>query len=187
MNTIAPDGSIKLLFTGPVGAGKTTAIRAISDAPPVSTDVPWTEADHSDKTTTTVAFDYSSIRLDDTETLHVYGLPGQHKFNFMSAIIGRGALGAVLLLDGSSPAIADDCAEQVRRLGQLFPGLGFVIGVVKTDLSPQFSMGALYHAVQAMDLTAPIFTVDPRNRAQVIQLVRALLLLVQSTRACADA
>lgn len=178
MNTIASDGSIKLLFTGPVGAGKTTAIRAISDSPPVSTDVPWTEADGGSKTTTTVAFDYSSIRLDDSETLHVYGLPGQPRFNFMSAIIGRGALGAILLLDGSSPDIAGDCVEHVRRLGQLFPGLGFVIGVVKTDLSPHFSIGTLYQVVQEMELSAPIFTVDPRHRAQVIQLVRALLLLV---------
>jgi signal recognition particle receptor subunit beta len=179
MNTIESNGSTKLLFAGPVGAGKTTAIRAISDSPPVSTDVPWTEADNESKTTTTVAFDYSSIRLDDSETLHVYGLPGQSKFDFMNAIIGRGALGAILLLDGSSPDIADDCIEHVRRLMQLFPGIGFVIGVVKTDLSPQFSMGALYQVVQDMALSAPIFTVDPRHRAQVIQLVRALLLLVE--------
>ena len=33
------DRELKIVFTGPMGAGKTTAIRAISDAPPVSTEV----------------------------------------------------------------------------------------------------------------------------------------------------
>jgi uncharacterized protein len=178
MATLTLSDTIKLLFMGPVGAGKTTAIRAISDAPPISTDVPWSDADSSDKTTTTVAFDYSIIRLDDQETLHVYGLPGQLRFHFMSSIIGPGAMGVILLLDGSSPDVADQGVEHIHRLTQLFPKLGFVIGVAKTDLCADFSLGKLQQAVQGAGSAAPIFTIDPRNRGEVIQLVRALLLLV---------
>ncbi|MGO4700792.1 GTP-binding protein [Dyella sp. 2RAB6] len=178
MVTCGPDNSIKLLFAGPVGAGKTTAIRAISDTAPISTDVPWSDAVAGGKVTTTVAFDYSSIRLDDQETLHLYGLPGQEQFNFMSAVIGPGAMGVILLLDGSSPDIAGDGAHQVERLKRLFPDLQFVIGVTKTDLSPFFSLSDLHQAVLEAGAAAPIFTIDPRNRSEVTQLVRALLLLV---------
>lgn len=178
MATFGLEGTIKLLFTGPVGAGKTTAIRAISDTPPISTDVPWSDANGGSKSTTTVAFDYSSIQLDEHETLHLYGLPGQEQFNFMSAIVGPGAIGLILLLDGSSSRVGDECANQIRRLRKLFPGLLFVIGVVKTDLSPHFSLGDLHHVVRESGCAAPILTIDPRKRSEVIQLVRALLLLL---------
>ncbi|MBT2116906.1 ATP/GTP-binding protein [Dyella sp. LX-66] len=169
---------MKLLFAGPVGAGKSTAIRAISDTPPISTDVPWSDAVAGGKTTTTVAFDYSSIRLDEHSTLHLYGLPGQEQFNFMSAVIAPGAIGVVLLLDGSSSEVVQDGVHQVRRMKRLFPGLQCVIGVAKTDLSPHFSLGELYQAVLTEGCNAPIFTIDPRNRGEVTQLVRALLMLV---------
>ena len=32
--------STKLVFVGPMGAGKTTAITSIADSPPISTDMP---------------------------------------------------------------------------------------------------------------------------------------------------
>jgi signal recognition particle receptor subunit beta len=54
----------KIIFTGPVGAGKTTAIGAVSDEPPVSTDVNCSEQENVIKDTTTVAMDYSYIQLE---------------------------------------------------------------------------------------------------------------------------
>ncbi|MBE1161868.1 GTP-binding protein [Dyella acidiphila] len=178
MLTPEPDYAIKLLFVGPVGAGKTTAIRAIADTPPISTDVPWTDANGGSKQTTTVAFDYSTIRLDQEETLHVYGLPGQHHLDFMAPIVGRGALGAVLLLDASSAVMHTDCVHSIKELQRSSPGLKFVIGVTKADLAPRFSMQTLHQLLQQMNLAVPIFSIDSRDRAQVMQLVRALLLLL---------
>ena len=48
----------KILFTGPMGAGKTTAITALSDQECVSTDVVNTDIDQCDKEMTTAALDY---------------------------------------------------------------------------------------------------------------------------------
>ena len=59
----------KLVFVGGMGAGKTTAVRAISDIEPVSTEMPLSEDAQADKFETTVALDYSSIELDDGELL----------------------------------------------------------------------------------------------------------------------
>ena len=53
----------KLLFAGPVGSGKTTAIAAISDSQPIGTEVPLSDGAMGDKTSTTVALDYSFVRL----------------------------------------------------------------------------------------------------------------------------
>ena len=53
----------KIVFAGPPNAGKTTAIRALSDVPPIVTDV-----DNNDpslaKEATTVGFDYGVVHLD---------------------------------------------------------------------------------------------------------------------------
>src|SRR5690554_7751801 len=74
----------KIIFTGPVGAGKTTAIAAISDKPPISTDEAASDMTTSRKSQTTVAMDYGVKYLDNSDILHLYGTPGQERFNFRS-------------------------------------------------------------------------------------------------------
>ena len=55
----------KLLFTGTMGAGKTTAIGAVSETPPVITDVTNNDASHA-KARTTVGLDFGEFTLDSS-------------------------------------------------------------------------------------------------------------------------
>ena len=55
----------KIIFTGPVGVGKTTAISALSDEPPVQTDASASDMTLVRKGYTTVAMDYGVIHLDE--------------------------------------------------------------------------------------------------------------------------
>nr|WP_305908301.1 ATP/GTP-binding protein [Methylomarinum sp. Ch1-1]MDP4521123.1 ATP/GTP-binding protein [Methylomarinum sp. Ch1-1] len=91
----------KIIFTGPVGAGKTTAINSISDVPPVKTDAVASDMTKSRKSATTVAMDYGVMNLDGGEKIHLYGTPGQERFDFMWDILTTGGIGLVLLLDNS--------------------------------------------------------------------------------------
>src|SRR5690606_20066773 len=86
-----------ILFAGPMGAGKTTAIRSVSEIPVVSTEAENNERNISDKPTTTVALDYGEILLSDDEKVRLYGLPGQKRFDFMWRILVERAMGMVLL------------------------------------------------------------------------------------------
>jgi signal recognition particle receptor subunit beta len=74
----------RLIFAGPVGAGKTTAVRALSDVPPVDTDVPIsagsTEYGDGDKTTTTVGLDYGAWKPTPEISVTLIGIPGQDRF-----------------------------------------------------------------------------------------------------------
>ena len=106
---------LKLVFAGPVGAGKTTAIAAIADAPPVSTDTPMSEGPMGAKTTTTVAFDFATLKTEEGDPVFLYGLPGQERFDFMRRIILNGALGVVLALNGANTDIADQCTHWLMR------------------------------------------------------------------------
>ena len=92
----------KILFSGTMGAGKTTAIAAVSEIGPLSTDVRNTDESVA-KATTTVGLDYGELTLDNGERLRLYGTPGQPRFAFMWDILARGALGLVILIDNSRP------------------------------------------------------------------------------------
>ena len=73
----------KIIFAGPVGAGKTTAIDTISDIPVVSTEQAASDEVALRKSNTTVAMDYGVLNLDDGLRVHLYGAPGQDCFDFM--------------------------------------------------------------------------------------------------------
>ncbi|VAW83248.1 putative ATP/GTP-binding protein [hydrothermal vent metagenome] len=93
----------KIIFTGPVGAGKTTAIASVSDVPLLSTEKSATDMTKNMKPNTTVALDYGSINLGGKERIHLYGTPGQERFDFMWDILTKGGIGLLLLLNNSRP------------------------------------------------------------------------------------
>ncbi|HHC73510.1 MAG TPA: GTP-binding protein, partial [Thiothrix sp.] len=72
----------KFIFTGPVGAGKTTAIQALTEDGILDTDVKTSDATGLRKETTTVAMDFAVVQLSNKELVHVYGTPGQERFDF---------------------------------------------------------------------------------------------------------
>jgi len=84
---------LKIVISGPVGAGKTTLIRSLSETEVINTD-------EIGKTHTTVAFDFGSRVIEDY-IVYFFGTPGQERFDFMWAVLCEGALGLILLLNGS--------------------------------------------------------------------------------------
>lgn len=168
--------SAKLVFAGPVGAGKTTAIRVLSDAAPVSTEMPMTEGAMGEKTTTTVALDFSPVLLDDGTPLHLYGLPGQEHFAHMRPLVMAGAVGVVVVLPGDSVRVADECEHWIRAIRDIDADAGLVIGITRTDLVRGFRMDTVREAVRRCGRPIPVFTFDARDREQTSHLIRALLL-----------
>lgn len=73
---------VKIVFTGTPGAGKTTAIAALSDRPPVVTDVRNTDP-RLGKERTTVGLDFGQFGIPGGQTVRLFGTPGQLRFEFM--------------------------------------------------------------------------------------------------------
>lgn len=168
--------SAKLVFAGPVGAGKTTAIRSLSDCAPVSTEMPLTDGAMGEKTTTTVALDFAPVLLEDGTPLHIYGLPGQEHFSHMRPLVLEGALGVVVVLPGDSASLSSECEHWIRSIRDISADAGLVIGITRTDLSRGFRMDTIRQAVRRCGPPIPVFTFDARDREQTSHLVRALLL-----------
>ena len=99
---------LKIVFSGPMGAGKTQAISSLSDIPVVSTEVMNTDLDTNAKLLTTVGMDYGELTVDGGASIGLYGTPGQERFKFIWPILSQGALGVVILIDHSA---ADPVAD----------------------------------------------------------------------------
>ena len=165
----------KLVFAGSMGAGKSTAIATLADSPPVATEMPITEAVHGAKTTTTVALDFATTILDDGTPLFLYGLPGQDHFAFMRPIVLEGALGVLIMLDGRDPSLPATCLEWVRSIHGFNEALPMAVGITHSDLAADFSIESIRTMLRDQPRRVPVFTVDAREKDQVVHLIRALL------------
>lgn len=170
----------KLIFAGPVGVGKTTAIAAISDIPPVSTDVKATDETLERKETTTVAMDYGFFSLDDGSYIHLYGTPGQDRFNFMWEILTHGGLGLVLMVDATRPDPIADMVFYLDSFSKFIGETGAVIGLNRNHEGGKDYYEAIQRTLEARQQPLPVFEVDARNAEDVKLLIHALLAMLES-------
>jgi len=149
--------------------GKTTTVGVISDAPPLTTEAAMTDvAAHidrtgevPDKTTTTVAIDFGTIRLDSGLKLYLFGTPGQDRFGFMWHDICVGALGALVIVDTRR---IDDCFPAVDYFEQ--SGIPFVVAVNLFHARLSHPIEEVRWAL-ATNPDTPLVTFDARSRASV--------------------
>ncbi|WP_018233709.1 GTP-binding protein [Thioalkalivibrio thiocyanodenitrificans] len=166
---------IKLIFTGPPGAGKTTAIGAISEIPPVSTDVDATDELLSSKDHTTAAMDFGEVTLDDGTKLRLYGTPGQRRFAHMWQILVQGGLGLIILLDNSRPAPLDDLEIYLDNFADFIERTGVVIAVTRADHPDGPPIEDFQDYLEQRGLVYPVLTADIRRETDVLMLLNVLL------------
>ena len=183
---MSSEQELKIVFTGPMGAGKTTAIGAISDIPPVATEVANTDRAACDKDSTTVALDYGQFVLEDGTAVRLYGSPGQERFSFMWEILSNGAMGVVLLIDGSTPTALEDLRHYAQAFHRINPNQPFVIGVGRTNPEDSGLLDRYAQSLAASGIIAPVFDVDVRKREDVLLLIETLLCILEAQTSGAD-
>lgn len=171
-----------ILVVGPMGAGKTTAISALSDIDTVRTEAMNTERGVVDKATTTVALDYGEISLGPGEKIRLYGVPGQKRFDFMWSILKQRAVGMVVLIKNDAENPRQDLIDFFDEFHEIHERGGVVVGVTHSDLAPQpttYDYQSLIYD-RYPEAIAPVFTVDPRNRDQLVTMLSVLAANVDS-------
>jgi len=165
----------KIIFSGPIGSGKSTAIASISDIAPVNTEATATDETAQRKKLTTAAMDYGTIKLDSGKCIHLYGTPGQERFNFMWEILTEGGLGLILLVDNKRPDPMEDLEFFLDAFKDFIDETTVVIGITRMDLSPTPTINDHKHWLKEKKLNIPVFKTDGREGKDVIQLVETLL------------
>jgi len=168
----------KIIFTGPVGAGKTTAISTLSDIPVVATEAKATDAVQQRKANTTVAMDYGILNLDGGAKVHLYGTPGQERFSFMWDILTVGGLGLVLLIDNGREDPLADLEFYLDAFKRFIDKNGVVIGVTRMDVKPRPGLYSYHTKLKELGIKAPVFEVDARDREDVKLMMISLLSLL---------
>ncbi len=166
----------QLLFAGPVGAGKTTAIQTLSDIQVVSTEALASDDVAKLKPTTTVAMDFGLMKLASGDQVRLYGAPGQKRFDFMWEILSENALGLVLLIDASAPDPLADLLTYVREFRPLIDRSALVVGITHGESGAQLRLREqVAQALSTQRLPPCVMDVDARDRTQMALLVRALI------------
>jgi small GTP-binding protein len=127
-----------MVITGAVAAGKTEFIKAISEIDVVSTERKATDETSLIKKETTVAMDFGRIAIADDLVLHLFGTPGQKRFDFMWEILSEGMLGLIVLIDSTRP----DTFRETIRIIEFFTGYRktpFIVACNKQDLENAWS------------------------------------------------
>jgi signal recognition particle receptor subunit beta len=157
--------ALKIVIVGGFGVGKTTMVGSVSEIRPLSTEEVMTRAGVGiddaggvqGKTTTTVAFDFGRITLNEQMVLYLFGAPGQQRFWFLWDRLFSGTLGAVVLVDTRR---VEDSWYAIDRLEH--HGMPFI--VARNDFGgPAYRPEDLR---EALDLSedVPLIECDARER-----------------------
>lgn len=170
--------NVKIIITGPVGSGKTTAITTLSDGDPVSTDQSATDMTKSMKSETTVAMDYGTMTLEGKEKIHIYGTPGQERFDFMWDILSTNGLGLILLLDNRRKDPLKDMSFFINSFKDYIAQTAVVIGITQTDTKPLYKIDQYHRKLNDLGCKGAIFEVDARSIDDMSHLTQALLFTI---------
>ncbi|QEQ98214.1 GTP-binding protein [Neptunomonas concharum] len=170
----------KLLFIGPVGAGKTSAIRSISDEHKnIETEAKASDMTGLRKATTTVAMDYGSLTLSDQEVVQLYGTPGQARFKFMWDLLANNlaadCAGIVFLVDNTRNYPMKDLRYYAHEFSELIARKQVIVGVTRSDLRDHPTLLEYEQTLQEMGIDAPVRFIDARRAGSVLPLVEELL------------
>ncbi len=165
----------KIIFTGPVGAGKSTAIASISDINVITTDEQASDMTQGRKAKTTVAMDYGMMKLGAGQVIHLYGTPGQERFNFMWDILTQGGIGLILLLDNTRHDPFKDLHFFIESFRDFIDANKMAIGITQVDVSRTPTLADYHAELEKLRINPPLFEVDARRRDDVATLIEALL------------
>lgn len=176
----------EVVFLGPVGVGKTTAITSLSTLPPVQTEVFAATSDdfyvHS-KTTTTVGIDYGMWHRPDGRTIGLYGTPGQERFHAARGPATNPDAGLVLWLFGYEHLLEDQVREWIMVIHDLDAFNRTVVAVNFREQSQSDPVSALRHLIPAFGFPdLPIMSADPRIHDDVAAVVDATLTRAEAKR-----
>ncbi|MBS0657541.1 MAG: ATP/GTP-binding protein [Verrucomicrobia bacterium] len=160
---------LKVVVSGPVGAGKSTYIRTLSTTTVVETDEMATECIGKDLTT--VALDFGTLHIDGFEVL-LFGTPGQERFDFMWSVLCEGAAGLLLLVAAHRPGSFLKARHILEFITSQVP-IPFLLAVTHTDQERVWELEEIadFFGLPVTDLLA----VDARDRSACARMLHRLL------------
>ncbi|WP_076999774.1 ATP/GTP-binding protein [Variovorax sp. KK3] len=165
----------RIVLFGPMGIGKTTAIRSLCGDALSSCEVPNLAATMEAKPTTTVGAEFGVVRLPSSdEELHVYGSPGQDRFGFLRRWLLGFAAGVLVLVDVREPDALGHAMSIVTQAAALDPSPAVAVLAARAVDRSQLEQFSRTLAEQA-GMAVPVLEIDVRDRAQMLDALELLV------------
>lgn len=171
------DGMHRIALLGPMGIGKTTAIRALCGDDMVSSDVPNVDRNAHAKEFTTVGVEFGEIDLGDGERVELWGCPGQDRFDFARQWLISVAMGIFIMVDLGKPRAFDTTSGLLREIGVLSDPPVTLILCAREASSEQIEFFAS-ELLSAGFGVMPVLPVDVRDRNQLLQVLEVLVAML---------
>jgi signal recognition particle receptor subunit beta len=167
---------MRLVVTGTVGAGKSTFIRSVSEIAVVDTDRIATGPAAEIKTRTTVAMDFGRLQFAPGMALHLYGTPGQSRFDFMWDILIRRAHAYVLLVAAHRPSDFR-LARRILSFMNQRAQIPVLIGLTHMDCEGAWSVDNVAIALGFLDEKnrPPFVTLNANQKESVVNTLIVLM------------
>jgi uncharacterized protein len=165
--------TVKMVITGAVASGKTEFIKVISEIDVISTERKATDETSLLKKETTVAMDFGRIAIAEDLVLHLFGTPGQKRFDFMWEILSEGMLGLIVLVDSTRP----DTFRETTRIIEFFTAYRktpFVVACNKQDVENAWTPEDIRYSLRLPD-SVKILPCVAKDREQVRNILLELL------------
>ncbi len=165
----------KVVITGAFNTGKSAFIHAASDIAVVSTEKRITDHLVKVKETTTVAMDYGQTTVAGL-LFHLYGTPGQERFDFMWDILARETDALLILVDSTDRSTLTLARQILRRLARR--RIPYLIVATKRDGHRPMPMEEI---ARNLGLKSPqqIIACDPRQKASAHAVLAHLASLLK--------
>ena len=168
---------MRLVVTGTVGAGKSTFIRSVSEIVVVDTDRQTTDETSVIKKKTTVAMDFGRLQFAPGMALHLYGTPGQSRFDFMWDILIRKAHAYILLVSAHRPSDFRSARRILAFMNQRVQ-IPMLIGLTHVDCEGAWSEEDVAIALGFVDENKrPPFVILNANQKESV--ITTLIVLVK--------
>lgn len=173
--------TVKLVVAGALASGKSEFIKTISETDVVSTERKSTDEASLLKKETTVALDFGRIVVGNDLVLHLFGTPGQKRFDFMWEMLSQGMLGLVVLVDSTRP----DTFRETSRIIEFFAATRktpCIVACNKQDLPDAWAPEDIRHSLRLDDAVkiVPCVALDPRQvRNVLLELLYSILAFVE--------
>lgn len=160
----------KIIFTGSLGAGKTSAIKTVNQLQPMT-------ATDSRGLLTTVGMDYGEMALDETLVLRLYGTIDEEPGGLLE-VMKRNAAGFIVLVDNREKQPMSDLSKLLDYFGFRMKKIPVVIGVTHVDESSAPEVSDYEKFLKSRQEDFPVFAVDARSREDVLMLLNHLFSLI---------
>lgn len=175
--------ALRLVVAGMVGSGKSTLVQTIGGMGAVHTEQMATDATAQMKPTTTVAIDFTPVVLSSQQILHVYGVPGQERFEFMRDIAINIADICLVLVAAHRPQFFSATRQFIDSLAARSPAdcgekptPAIFVGITHLDC-PEAQSEATVMASLALPeglISLPVLTLDPRCKTSIMEALAVI-------------